>query len=81
MQNASAYIGIRYKSQGNKQEKKKSGSDVNKMKQLEKQNKLYKRKIKALKRSNDDEEKDDQDEEKVEDAGDAFGGKTKKAKK
>ena len=74
-------LGIRYKSEGNEQGKKKSGSDVNKMKQLEKQNKLYKRKIKALKRSNDDEEKDDQDEEKVEDAGDAFGGKTKKAKK
>ena len=74
-------LGIRYKSEGNEQGKKKSGSDVNKMKQLEKQNKLYKRKIKALKRSNDDEEKDDQNEEKVEDAGDAFGGKTKKAKK
>ena len=29
----------------------------------------------------DDEEENDQNEEKVEDAGDAFGGKTKKAKK
>ena len=76
-------LGIRYKGQGNKRGKEKSGSDVNKMKQLEKQNKLYKRKIKALKRSNDGEdEEEDQNEEKVEDAGDAFGGsKKKKAKK
>ena len=73
-------LGIRYKSQGKEQEKK-SGSDANKMKQLTKQNKLYKRKIKALKRSNDDDEEDDQSEEKVEDAGDAFGGKKRKAKK
>ena len=74
-------LGIHYKSQGNEQEKKNLGSDANKTKQLTKQNKLYKRKIKALKRSNDDEEKDDQNEKKVEDAGDAFGGKKKKAKK
>ena len=51
------------------------------MKQLTKQNKLYKRKIKALKRSCVDEGEDDQSEEKVENAGDAFGGKKKKAKK
>jgi len=74
-------LGIRYKSQGKEQEKRNSGSDANKMKQLTKQNKLYKRKIKALKRSNDDDEEDDQSEEKVEDAGDAFGGKKRKAKK
>ena len=75
-------LGIRYKSQGNEPGKKKFGPDVNKMKQLEKQNKLYKRKIRALKRSNEGEdEEEDHSEEKVEDAGDAFGGKKKKAKK
>ena len=74
-------LGIQYKSQGNEQGKKKSGSDVNKIKQLEKQNKLYKRKIKALKRSDNDAEEDDQSQLKVEDAGDAFGGKKKRAKK
>ena len=74
-------LGIQYKSQGNEQGKKKFGSDVNKIKQLEKQNKLYKRKIKALKRSDNDTEEDGQSQEKVEDAGDAFGGKKKRAKK
>ena len=56
--------------------------DVNRMKQLKSQNKIFKRQIKALKRVNtdDDNESDDSDNAST-DAGDTFGGKASKKKK
>ena len=54
-----------------------SAADSNRFKKLKEHNQKYKRKIKALKRSNNSE--DDTDKEQL-DAGDQFGGKSSKKK-
>ena len=59
---------------------KNSASNANHMKQLTEQNKIYKRKIKALKVSFGDGEESKEDEDTI-DAGDQFGGKASKKNK
>ena len=68
-----------------KRDKDKSAttaSDSNRLKQLEEQNKIYKRKIKALKRghSNNQDDEVDLSDDNI-DAADQFGGKASKQKK
>ena len=55
-------------------------NNANRMKQLEEQNKKYKRTIKAMKRKGDDEQAEN-DSNGITDAGDTFGGKVTKKKK
>ena len=68
-----------------KRDKDKSAttaSDSNRLKQLEEQNKFYKRKVKALKRghSNNQDDEVDLSDDNI-DAADQFGGKASKQKK
>jgi hypothetical protein len=64
--------------------KNSSSSDANRLKQLQDQNKKYKRQIKAMKRSDTDttpEDSKSENEDSVNDAGDEFGGRNNKATK
>ena len=74
-------IGINNKKGGSGAEGrgKSLSTDSNRIKKLKNQNQKYKRKIKALKRSNTDDVYDDADKDLY--AGDQFGGKSSKNKK
>ena len=82
-------LGIRYdpskkesvKGKGKKDGKRISAAETNRNKQLETQNQIYKRQIKALKRKQSEEKADsDSDDDETIDAGDQFGGKASKRK-
>ena len=82
-------LGIKYdpskkesvKGKGKKDGKRISAAETNRSKQLEAQNLIYKRQIKALKRKQSEEKADsDSDDDETIDAGDQFGGKASKRK-